>query len=204
MHIHIESNHIDYTGDQLKSLFNYTVSKHRGDSIVAFTGQMSVTTDHMVDMEDVIDCDFIWSPLAVNFIIEIFGISIETAVLYQRSFMRITADVLMSMLKERKVDLFSVFLKGDDILLSKIPVPGAESEQLRKLSVSIATVSLMSGLIHAGINISTDEKIPVAAIGLEQLFSAPEDISEFTERVCYDFRDFVISVKQASMKVKGV
>ena len=204
MHIHIESNHIDYTGDQLKSLFNYTVSKHRGDSIVAFTGQMSVTTDHMVDMEDVIDCDFIWSPLAVNFIIEVFGISIETAVLYQRSFMRITADVLMSMLKERKVEAFSVFLKGDDILLSKIAGPGAESEQLRKLSVSIATVSLMSGLIHAGINISTDEKIPVAAIGLEQMFSAPEDITEFVERVCYDFRDFVISVKQASMKVKGV
>ncbi len=204
MHIHIESNPINYTGDQLRSLFNYTVSKHRGDSIVAFTGQMSVTTEHMVDMEDVIDCDYIWSPLAINFIIEIFSIPIETAVLYQRAFMRVVADVLISMLKERKIETFSVFLKGDDILISRAPDQGETSDLLRKLSVSIATVSHMSGLIHAGINISVDEKIPVPAIGLEQLFTVPEDISQFIERVCYDFRDFVFSVKQAAVKVRGV
>ncbi len=200
MEVYIQDSDIpsDYHGDELHSLYNYQQTGIRGDSIFAFVGKMNVKTDHMVDMEDVLENDFIWSPKAINFIIEIFHINIETAILYQRSFMQICTQVIKDMLMEANTVAFIIKLKGDDILVRHL-----DSQDWKKLSVSIATVSHVSGLMHAGINIDTDINIPVPAAGLANLFVG-DGIDEFILRVCSGFKEFVESVKFASVKVKGV
>jgi hypothetical protein len=189
---------LDYTGDQLHSLFNYKTADLVGDSIFAFIGKMDVKTDHMVDIEDVKENDFIYSPKALNFVIEIFNINIETAVLYQRAFMQICVDVIRDMLMECSTVAFIVKLKGDDILVRSL-----DMTEYKKLSVSIATVSHVSGLIHAGINIDTDDKIPVPAIGLTNLFVGA-GINEFAIRVLEKFSEYHSAIKYASVKVRGV
>ncbi|GEM_PF-629188 len=188
---------IDYIGDQLHSLFNFKTANMIGDSVFAFEGKMDVKTDHMVDIEDVKENDYIWSPKALNFIIEIFNINIETAVLYQRAFMQICTNVLKDILAESNIIVYLVKLKGDDILVKTL-----DGEVWKKLSVSIATVSHISGLIHVGINIDTDMNIPVPAIGLQELIDL--HVYEFGVRVLEQFKDFHKSIKFASVKIKGV
>lgn len=187
-----------YDGTQLHSLFNYKTSKIKGDSIVVFLGEMDVETSHMVDCEDVIKSDFIWSPQAVNFVIEIFHIGIETAVLYQRAFMSICAEQLKKKLKENVIVGFTVELDGDDIMI-RYP-----DDEVKKLSVSIATVSHVSGLIHTGLNIEVDQKIPVPAVGLKDLLIDSKIMNDYIKVVAEYFKEFVEDVKLAAVKVRGV
>lgn len=189
---------LDYTGDQLHSLYNFKTTGMVGNSLFAFIGKMDVKTDHLVDMEDFVENDFIWSPKAVNFIIEIFHIDIRTTVLYQRAFMQICKDVIKDMLMEANTVAFQVKLKGDDILVKSL-----DEKEWKKLSVSIATVSHISGIIHAGINIDTDTNIPVPAAGLTNLFVG-DGIYEFILRVAKKFDQFTHEIEYASVKVKGV
>jgi len=191
-----------YTGEQLRPLFNYQTFGVKGDSISAFTGLMTVSTEHLVDMEDVIEKEFIWSPKAINFIIEIFHIGIETAVLYQRAFMFCILDYLhllhtAGMLYDKVED---ISLRGDDLMID------VGEDIPRKLSVSIATVSPTSGLIHTGINIETDAKIPVAAIGLKDIIRdmTDKEIDTFIRCVTETFNDYVTGIKSASVKVRSV
>jgi len=188
---------IYYDGSQLRSQFNYELSKQRGDSIICFKGPMSVS-EHMVDTEDRIEEDFIWSPYAYNFIIEIFHINIETIILYQRHLMSIITKVLERNLTN---DKYSVDLNGDDIMVTLSKEKGP-----RKLSVSIATVSHISGLIHTGLNIKVDDTIPVPAIGLSNLFMDFSDskLDIMISNCMEEFKRFVIDIKKASVKVRGV
>jgi len=211
---------MDYNGEELRPLFNYQTfgSKgDQGDSISAFIGKMNVTTEHLVDMEDVIANDFIWSPEAINFVVEIFHIGIESAVLYQRSLMFIIFSYLLNKmyLKNLNANIENIKLNGDDLM---VKVCG----EYKKLSVSIATVSPMSGLIHAGLNIKIDDHIPVPAIGLDSIFSPPEvgppevytpagatefnlnETSALIKHVLNTFSDYVKSIKNATTKVRSV
>jgi len=195
---HIRKEEIIYNGDQLTSLFNYRATKEVGDSILAFKGMMDVTADHMVDIEDVIENDFIYSPKAVNFIIELFDISLESTILYQRAFMQIIANALNTdFLKERAIVPYQVQLDGDDIFILKIKTPPG------KLSVSIATISKISGLIHTGLNLELDSKVPVFAACLGDLF-AKEVQDTLIAIVVNDFCAYVDEIKRCKYKVLGV
>lgn len=205
MHIEILDSEMLYTGEQLRSLFNYEKTGRKGDSAVVFKGGMDVATSHMVDMEDVIKKDFIWSPLALNFIVEIFHINVETAVLYQRMLMQSILNTIDDFCIESSIvneDILCCSLKGDDII-----VMDKDLKEF-KLSVSIATVSHVSGLIHSGININIDDKIPVPALGLKNIFSNcvnfDQLIQDFSTTILSDFKDQVESIKYASVKVRGV
>lgn len=187
---------IKYDGDQLTSLFNYKISKQVGDSIVAFKGEMDVTQDHMVDIEDVINNDYIYSPRAVNFIIELFDISLEATVLYQRAFMDIIAHNL-ELAYFIGLANYEVELDGDDIFIT---LPG---KMRGKLSVSIATVSKISGLIHTGLNLELNEKVPVLAACLSD-FLSEEKINTLIEAVTKEFSEFVEDIKRCKYKVLGV
>jgi hypothetical protein len=205
IHFHDEQEEIRYNGDQLKSLFPYSISKVKGDCLVAFFGQMDVRTDHMVDMEDVLQSDYIWSPLAFNMVVEIFHIGIESAVLYQRSLMQIATETLRDFLVYHNIASADIKLEGDDIMVKFLgPKEDDKYGVWKKLSVSIATVSHISGLIHSALNVDVDDKIPVPATGLRDILIESSIIVEYCKEVCNRFKDFVHSVKLASVKVKGV
>jgi len=144
-----------YTGAELAPHFIYRQYGLLGDSIISFIGEADVR-DSMVDIEDIRKKDFIYSPKMLHFIIEHFGMSLSEAIARQRLFISILKDIISN----------GAIRKGDDLFIGK-----------GKLSVSIATVSPVSSLIHIGINIET-KNTPVITSGLKELGLKPLKIAE--------------------------
>jgi len=124
----------------------------RGDAIVAFVGPCRVCGDELVDWEDRLAGDFIAAASMLHFVAEHFGVSLREAVLRQR----LLASLVRDAVGEAAPDV-STRRDGDDIFVGE-----------RKLSVSIATVSLTSAVIHFGVNVDA-AGAPVPAIGLREL-----------------------------------
>ena len=85
---------IKYTGSELSPHWIYKNFKLRGDSIVAFIGEVEVKLSEMVDIEDVINNEPIYSKKMLNFIIEQYDISLIGMVYAQRLFVSIIKEVL--------------------------------------------------------------------------------------------------------------
>jgi hypothetical protein len=150
MKTHFIEEEIPYTGDELSNHWSYRNFGILGDSVVAFVGPCEVERDKMVDLEDVLNDDFIYSKMMLNFIVEIFGISLQEGVLIQRLFSSIIQDRINNML-----DGANIRRRGDDLFY----------HETQKLSVSICTLSPTSILIHTGLNIDS-AGAPVEASGL--------------------------------------
>ena len=72
----------------------------------------------------------------------------------------------------------------------------------RKLSVSIATKSITSVLIHTGVNILAEgAPIPVSAL---QSDLGIKDIKEFAQEVMKNYSEEIEDIILASTKVRGV
>ena len=143
-----------YTGEQLHSHWAYRNFGIAGDSIVAFSGPCDVELADMLDIEDVRSNSPIFSRNMLHFIIEHFGIDLEKAILRQRLLTVIVAECINKTARKQKP---VIQRRGDDLFSGK-----------RKLSVSIATITPVSAMIHFGININA-KGAPVPAIGLEDL-----------------------------------
>ena len=72
----------------------------------------------------------------------------------------------------------------------------------KKLSVSIATKSITSVLIHTGLNILS-EGAPVKASGLTSELGI-EDIENFAKEVMKRYAAEIDDIKSAATKVRGV
>ena len=138
---------IKYIGSQLAPHWIYKNFKIQGDAIVAFIGECEVKLTEMVDIEDVINNEPIYSKYMLSFISEQYGIGLTEGVFRQRLLMCIIKELL----EEKGI---FVTRKGDDLIIDG-----------GKLSVSIATKSTTSILIHTGLNILS-EGAPVKASGL--------------------------------------
>ena len=129
---------IKYIGSQLAPHWIYKNFKIQGDAIVAFRGECEVKLTEMVDIEDVINNEPIYSKYMLSFITEQFNVELVEGVFRQR--------LLMCCIKEALEKRgFVVRRSGDDLFVND-----------RKLSVSIATKSMTSVLIHTGVNILSD------------------------------------------------
>ncbi len=151
---------IDYDGSQLTSLWAMRKFALQGDSIVAFEGGCLVEGENLVDQVDFISGDLIRSEHMLHFLVEHFDPDLPRTILRQR--------LLICQIREALADLApgeSLLRRGDDLFRGE-----------RKLSVSIATVSPVSGHIHAGLNV-TSALAPVAAIGLEELGVDPLELA---------------------------
>ena len=116
---------------------------------VAFVGPCDVAPEYMVDLEDLRDGSRIFSREMVHFIVEHAGPDLEKAVLHQRLLVCIAAEVLAAWPAAA-----AVRRRHDDLYDGK-----------RKLSISIATTSERSALIHLALNVRTgDFPLPVKGI----------------------------------------
>lgn len=173
---------IKYDGWQLAPHWIYQNYQLLGDAIVAFSGEVNVPVDHMVDLADVMDQAYIYSPLMINFIIEHFNHDLNLAIMRQRLF--------MVCIKEELEQLeIPVTRRGDDLYVGK-----------NKLSVSIATTSLVSTLIHVGLNIET-EGTPVPTVGLKAL--GVKDIQSFAENCMMRYKRELEQIYDARCKVRA-
>lgn len=175
---------ITYDGSQLSSLWAYKQFALQGDSIVAFLGPCDVKISAMVDLEDVLGGAFIYSEQMVHFIIEHFDMDLEKAVTRQRLLLSIMRDILWDMGASH-----DIHRDGDDLYLGS-----------RKASVSIATLSPVSSLIHAGINVSS-QNTPLPTVGLDDMAINPVS---FAHKVIEAYHKEIEDIFMARCKVRGV
>ena len=76
---------IKYIGSQLSPHWIYKNFNILGDSIVAFVGEVDVDLSEMVDIEDVINNEPIYSKYMLSFITEQFGVDLTEGVFRQSS-----------------------------------------------------------------------------------------------------------------------
>lgn len=177
-----------YDGSQLHSLFGYLDHGVQGDSVVCWIGPCSIPTDHMVDGEDVLAGAEIAGDQMVHFIIEKFNTPLFGAVALQRLFASICLDILREHVNDAEVaEQFR--REGDDLYFG----PG-------KLSISIATLSPVSALIHFAVNI-TNEGTPVHTASLDDIDFPPED---FARKAMKRLTSEVASIEEATVKVRWV
>jgi hypothetical protein len=193
---------IAYDGTQLRSLFAYLDHKVMGDSIVAWRGACSISFEHMVDGEDLLEQSPIAGADMLHFIIEKFHTDLRAAVFLQRYF----AAQVMELLRERLAALgkasqaMELSRGGDDIYW-----------QGGKLSISIATVSPVSGLVHFAMNVK-NEGAPVKTAALSDFFSEffaagasfDAEVARFGADLAARFAAEIDSADQAATKVRWV
>ena len=175
---------IKYIGSQLVPHWIYKQFGIQGDAIVAFTGECKVDLAEMVDIEDVINNEPIYSKLMLSFITEQFNVDLREGVFLQR----LLINIIKELLEERGI---FVIRNGDDLIIDN-----------KKLSVSIATKSTTSILIHTGLNIISDGA-PVVASGLTSELGI-EDIENFAQEVMQRYSDEIDDIILATTKVRGV
>lgn len=175
---------IKYEGWQLSPHWIYKNFKIQGDAIVAFVGECEVKLTEMVDIEDVINNEPIYSKSMLSFISEQFNVGLVEGVFRQRLLICIIKEAL-----EKRG--YKITRSGDDLFFED-----------KKLTVSIATKSVNSILIHTGININS-EGAPVKASGLASdlgLF----DIKDFAREILNRYSQEIDDIILASTKVRGV
>lgn len=175
---------VKYIGSQLAPHWIYKNFKIQGDAIAAFCGECDVKLSEMVDIEDVINNEPIYSKYMLSFISEQFNIGLVEGVLRQRLLVSVIKEAL-----ERRG--FRVLRNGDDLFVNG-----------KKLSVSIATKSMTSVLIHTGVNILSDGA-PIPVSGLKSDLNI-DDIKDFAVEVMTNYANELDDIVLASTKVRGV
>jgi len=173
-----------YTGHQLRSHWIYETFGLQGDAIVAFRGPCRVALTEMVDREDVIAGEDIQAAEMLHLIAEHFDRDLTRAVLRQRLLICMIAERL-----QRAPAMPAPTRDGDDLYIDE-----------RKLSVSIATVSPVSTLIHVGINVDATGA-PVAACGLGEW---DIDADRLAEDLLASYSAEARDIYLATCKVRGV
>ena len=174
---------IKYTGAELSPHWIYRNFKIQGSAVAAFIGPVEVKLTEMVDIEDVLNNEPISSDKMLNFIIEDFEVSLTHMVSNQRLFICIIKEVLED---------YGALIKrsGDDLFYNG-----------KKLSVSIATKSLTSSLVHTALNI-VSKGAPIEVSSLEEIGIL--DVKEFANKVLDRFTAEIEDMNLAKSKVRGV
>jgi len=175
---------IDYTGEQLMSHYALDTFGLAGDSIVGFVGKCDVKLKEMVDMEDRKAGKSIFSEQMLHFIAEHFDTDLEKAVLRQYLIVGIIKDILAEGVKNNNFRRDGTDMYDGDA----------------KLTISVATVSPVSTLIHVGINISS-ANTPVKTKGLNDYKIEP---AEFANQVLDRYSKEVERIQVARCKTKWV
>jgi hypothetical protein len=179
-----------YDGSVIHERFAYKFFKkqtQRVGNIVAFVAPMEVT-DNLIDLEDSINKDFIYSESAINLIMEIPNIDLFGGVCFQRLY----NAQLGSLLCGKYIDKEG-FVDGDDIkILEK------EGDEPKKASVSIAAQVNNAILIHTGININAGDRAPSFAYSTNL---TEEKAKEFMEECCNMFYSMAHDIFVATAKV---
>ncbi|MDD3927927.1 MAG: DUF366 family protein, partial [bacterium] len=147
-------------------------------------GPCHVRGTHMVDQADVRDGLYIYSERMLHFIAEHFDMDLEKTICRQRLLVSLAQDLLL-----RQVRALRVQREGDDLYAEGC-----------KMSVSIATLTPVSSIIHFGINVSS-ANTPVATKGLHDF---DIDAYLFAEELLDRYVAEMDGIKLARAKVRGV
>ena len=175
-----------YDGSQLRSLFAYMNEGILGDSVVAWQGPCNVAWDHMVDGEDLRAKSPIAGSKMVHVIVEKFDCSLLAAVAIQRLISAIAKDLLVEKCENQSLAQ-QLFREGDDLFVGD-----------KKLSISVATLSPVSAMVHFAVNVS-NEGTPVSTLSLEDLgISAEAFGKELLTRIQQELKTTVEATRKVN------
>ncbi|MCS6837956.1 MAG: DUF366 family protein [Bdellovibrionaceae bacterium] len=178
----LSENFETYDGSQLAPLRNYLKFGLSGSSCISWIGPCCVRPEFMVDGEDVRSESEIASDSMVHFIAELFHIDLIGAIAFQRLMAEIAREVIYSC--GTNTGIFTseqgrlILREGDDLFWEG-----------RKLSISIATRSAGSCLVHFAVNVVRGgAPIPVSC--LEELGVNPSSFAmNFLSRIEQEWDD---------------
>ncbi len=178
---------LSYDGSQLRSHFALSTLNIQGASIISFRGPCKVSWKSMVDYEDLLAKSEIKSQDMLHFIIEYFPANLKAGVALQRLLASIVADTLHAQKSFHKVNKVLLKREGDDLYLGT-----------KKLSISIASQSAVSTMIHFAVNITT-KGTPVPTCALEDWGVNPKSLAI---QVMKKFSEEYLDIMAATEKVK--
>jgi hypothetical protein len=184
-----------YSGSFLHSRFAYKYFRDEINpigNIVAFRAPMDVTTE-LIDLEDKLSNDYIWSDDAINFCAEIPNICPVGMVAFQRLFNTQIANILSQKYLKKPIEV-----DGDDLICHSEHSQGGVIQPKGKCSVSICYVNNNIGLLHTGINISAGKRAPVFAYSTNL---TDQQVNDFMVDVCNLFYFLVKDLFIASSKI---
>lgn len=155
-----------------------------GDAIVAFIGPCEVRGEDLVDLADRRAGAEIVAARMLHFVVEHFGAALGEVIWRQR----VLAAIVFEEVLKRAPDA-ALRREGDDVYVGD-----------GKLTVSVATVSPTSALVHLGVNVD-GSGAPVRVCDLGALGI---DAAEFAVAVVKRYAAEVESFVEALSKVRGV
>jgi len=147
-----------YDGDLIHQRFAYKFFRNKTlpiGNILAFRAPMKVEADGMIDLEDTLDNDYIYSDDAINFVWEIPGLDALGAVAWQRLFNTQLANFLSTQFINSPIEV-----DGDDLIVHKEFEQHGIVQQKGKCSVSITYVRDGAALGHTAINVVAGRQAP--------------------------------------------
>ena len=171
-----------YDGALLHDRFAYKYFRNKVlpiGNIIAFRAPMVVEADGMIDKEDILNNDFIYSEDAVNFLWEIPGVDALGAVFFQRLFNTQIANILSTNFLKAPIEV-----DGDDLMVHKEHEQHGIIQPKGKCSVSITYSKNGAALGHTGINIQAGRKAPSFAYSTNL---SDEEAEQFMRHVIDSF-----------------
>jgi hypothetical protein len=150
-----------YDGNLLHDRFAYKFFRNKTlpiGNIIAFRAPMLVEADGMIDLEDTLANDYIYSDDAINFVWEIPGLDALGAVAWQRLFNTQIANLLSTKYLNAPIEV-----DGDDLIVHKEHEQHGIIQPKGKCSVSITYAKNGAALGHTAININAGRKAPAFA-----------------------------------------
>jgi hypothetical protein len=184
-----------YNGDLIHERFAYKFFKKKVSpvgNIVAFRAPMFVS-DNLIDLEDVLSKDYIYSEDAINFCWEIPNLCPLGAVAFQRLFNTAIGSIVGQATGK------GIAMEGDDIMV--VDEFRGNDDKIRdqgKVSVSITYSKDNVALGHTGINIKAGSKAPGFAYSTHM---TDEVVEQFMEAVINTFNDEVADQYIATTKI---
>lgn len=183
-----------YSGELIHTRLAYKYFREKvlaTGNIISFRAPMEVTTN-LIDLEDSLNQDFIYSQDAVNFCWEIPNLCPVGAVAFQRLFNTQIALILEQYIKA------PILMKGDDLMVQKEHNQGGIVQKSGKCSVSITVSRNNVALGHTGINVIAGKRAPAFAFSTNLPDS---DVIDFQTRVIEMFYNLTDDLFVSSVKV---
>jgi hypothetical protein len=183
-----------YDGAFIKSRFAYKYFRDRTlpiGNIVSFVVPAEVTLN-LIDLEDSLEKDYIYSDSMVNFCWEIPYLDPFGAVCFQRLFNTAIANILHKVINK------PIEMKGDDIIVHAEHNQGGIIQTKGKASVSITYSKENVAIGHTGVNVLAGKRAPAFAYSTNL---TSEQTAKFQQDVIDTFYQMVDNIFLSTTKV---
>lgn len=178
-----------YNGDLIHKRFAYQFFKKNVSpygNVVSFRAPMFVS-DNLIDLEDSLSKDYIYSDDAINFCWEIPNLCAFGAVAFQRLFNTGIANILSNYISK------PIEMRGDDLMVHDRFIGSDKTErEVGKVSVSITYTKDGVAIGHTGINVNAGKKAPGFAyssrLSDHMVESFMNDVNHFFNEICKDMQ----------------